>query len=180
MRKNKIIYSLSTRGLYSELFNLCLAMVYARQKNLHIELNTYLWNSRFKSGWIDYFESSWPFRLFGVMPWDIDNALEHAGVSFICSSDSSIVENCKDGGVVIVTYWNKTITSTVSVSNFGTPVTGSVPWIFKGAHTIAITYRDNKYWIYNAWNGATEALPYNSINYCTTGGAFIYGYYIAP
>ena len=58
MRKNKIIYSLSTRGLYSELFNLCLAMVYARQKNLHIELNTYLWNSRFKSGWIDYFEST--------------------------------------------------------------------------------------------------------------------------
>ena len=56
MKKNKIIYSLSTRGLYSELFNLCLAIVYAQQKNLLLELNTYLWNSRIKRGWLDYFE----------------------------------------------------------------------------------------------------------------------------
>lgn len=58
MKKNKIIYSLSTRGLYSELFNLCLAIVYAQQKDLLLELNTYLWNSRIKSGWLDYFEQT--------------------------------------------------------------------------------------------------------------------------
>ena len=58
MKKNKIIYSLSTRGLYSELFNLCLAKVYAQQKDLLLELNTYLWNSRIKSGWLDYFEQT--------------------------------------------------------------------------------------------------------------------------
>ena len=56
MNKTTIIYSLSTRGLYSELFNLSLAIVYARKKRLSLRLNTYLWNSRIKKGWQDYFE----------------------------------------------------------------------------------------------------------------------------
>lgn len=54
--RNKIIYSLSTRGMYSELFNLCLAIVYARHYHLELILNTWLWNSRTKKGWKDYFE----------------------------------------------------------------------------------------------------------------------------
>ena len=56
MKKTTIIYSLSTRGLYSELFNLCLAIVYSQHKHLSFKLNTWLWNSRFKKGWEDYFE----------------------------------------------------------------------------------------------------------------------------
>lgn len=56
MKKNKIIYSLSTRGLYSELFNLCLAIVYANHNQKYLKLNTWLWNSRIKKGWEDYFE----------------------------------------------------------------------------------------------------------------------------
>lgn len=56
MNKTAIIYSLSTRGLYSELFNLCLANVYAQQKHLSLKLNTCLWNARIKKGWQDYFE----------------------------------------------------------------------------------------------------------------------------
>jgi len=56
MNKTTIIYSLSTRGLYSELFNLSLANVYAQKKRLSLRLNTYLWNSRIKKGWQDYFE----------------------------------------------------------------------------------------------------------------------------
>lgn len=56
MKKRKIIYSLSSRGLFSELFNLCLAIVYAQQKGLMLQLNTMLWNARLKSGWLDYFE----------------------------------------------------------------------------------------------------------------------------
>ncbi|MBQ9232306.1 MAG: glycosyl transferase [Prevotella sp.] len=55
MKKNKIIYSLSTRGLYSELFNLCLAIVYSNYKHLSLSLNTWLWNSRIEKGWQDYF-----------------------------------------------------------------------------------------------------------------------------
>jgi hypothetical protein len=56
MKKNKIIYSLSTRGMYSELFNLCLAIVYAQHLQVRLKLNTWLWNSRIKKGWEDYFE----------------------------------------------------------------------------------------------------------------------------
>lgn len=56
MKKNRIIYSLSTRGLYSELFNLCLAIVYANHNQKYLKLNTWLWNSRIKKGWEDYFE----------------------------------------------------------------------------------------------------------------------------
>ena len=56
MKKSTIIYSLSTRGLYSELFNLCLANVYAQHKHLSLILNTWLWNSRIKKGWEDYFK----------------------------------------------------------------------------------------------------------------------------
>jgi len=56
MNRSTIIYSLSTRGLYSELFNLCLAVVYAQKKRLALRLNTCLWNSRVDRGWDDYFE----------------------------------------------------------------------------------------------------------------------------
>ncbi len=56
MKKNAIIYSLSSRGLYSELFNLCLAIIYAQHRHLSLTLNTWLWNSRIKKGWLDYFE----------------------------------------------------------------------------------------------------------------------------
>lgn len=56
MKKTKIIYSLSSRGIYSELFNLCLAIIYAHHHQLSLKLNTWLWNSRIKKGWQDYFE----------------------------------------------------------------------------------------------------------------------------
>ena len=56
MKKDRIIYSLSTRGMYSELFNLCLAILYARHHQQYLGLNTWLWNSRIKKGWEDYFE----------------------------------------------------------------------------------------------------------------------------
>ena len=56
MKKTTIIYSLSSRGLYSELFNLCLANVYTKHKHLSLILNTWLWNARIKKGWEDYFE----------------------------------------------------------------------------------------------------------------------------
>lgn len=60
MRKKKIIYSLSSRGLYSELFNLCLAIIYAQQKHLSLQLNTWLWNARINKGWQDYFTPTLP------------------------------------------------------------------------------------------------------------------------
>lgn len=60
MKKNKIIYSLSSRGLYSELFNLCLAIIYAQQNHLSLQLNTWLWNARIKKGWQDYFSATLP------------------------------------------------------------------------------------------------------------------------
>lgn len=56
MSNNIIIYSLSTRGMYSELFNLCLAIVYANHHQKYLKLNTWLWNSRINKGWEDYFE----------------------------------------------------------------------------------------------------------------------------
>lgn len=130
--------------------------------------------------WTHFFASTKPLRRLGVMPWEIDSALDSVGVCYESSWDSSIVEKCKNGGVAIVTYWNKTVTASVSPTPFSSPVSGSIPWVFGGAHTIAITYHDNCYWVYNAWNTVTDVKPYNSINYCTKGGAFIYGYYIAP
>ena len=58
MKKTKIIYCLTTRGIYSELFNLCLAIVYANHYQKHLKLNTWLWNSRIKKGWEDYFDAT--------------------------------------------------------------------------------------------------------------------------
>ena len=62
MKKNKIIYSLSSRGLYSELFNLCLAIIYAQRKHLSLQLNTWLWNARINKGWQDYFAPTLPCK----------------------------------------------------------------------------------------------------------------------
>lgn len=56
MKKNSIVFSLTTRGFYSELFNLSLAQVYARHYGLQLKLNSWLWNFRLSKGWEDYFE----------------------------------------------------------------------------------------------------------------------------
>lgn len=56
MRNKMIVYSLSTRGMYSELFNLCIAIVYASHYHMKLKVNTWLWNSRTEKGWLDYFE----------------------------------------------------------------------------------------------------------------------------
>ena len=56
MKKNNIIFSLTTRGFYSELFNLSLAQLYAHHYGLQIRLNSWLWNFRLNKGWEDYFE----------------------------------------------------------------------------------------------------------------------------
>jgi len=54
----KVIYSLTGRGLYSELLNLVLAILYCEKNNFKLVLNTYHWNSRLKKGWIDYFSNT--------------------------------------------------------------------------------------------------------------------------
>lgn len=55
MKKSKIIYSLTTRGLFSEILNLVLAIVYAKLYCKRIIVNTYNWNARIEKGWEDYF-----------------------------------------------------------------------------------------------------------------------------
>lgn len=56
MKKKRVVYSLTTRGLFSEIFNLLLAIVYAKINNEKIIVNTYHWNARINKGWEDYFE----------------------------------------------------------------------------------------------------------------------------
>ena len=58
MKKTKVIYSLTTRGLYSELFNLCLATVYCEKMGYELCINTFYWNAKIEKGWNDYFESA--------------------------------------------------------------------------------------------------------------------------
>jgi len=51
----KVYYSLTGRGLYSELLNLVLAIIYCEKNNLELIINSYFWNSRIDKGWEDYF-----------------------------------------------------------------------------------------------------------------------------
>ena len=57
MKKAKVMYCLTTRGLYSELFNLCLATVYCEKMGYELCINSYYWNAKIEKGWNDYFES---------------------------------------------------------------------------------------------------------------------------
>ncbi len=56
--RNIVVYSLTGRGLYSELINLVLASVYCEKNSLELVVNTYNWNAKYKLGWNDYFSSS--------------------------------------------------------------------------------------------------------------------------
>ena len=56
MKKTKVIYSLTSRGLYSELFNLCLATVFCKKTGYKLCVNSFFWNAKIKKGWNDYFE----------------------------------------------------------------------------------------------------------------------------
>lgn len=51
----KIIYSLSQRGLYSELVNLALAKVFADNHEYRLLVNSRHWNSKIKNGLSDWF-----------------------------------------------------------------------------------------------------------------------------
>ena len=51
----KIIYSLTHRGLYSELVNLALAKVYADKYNYRLLVNSRNWNSKIDNGLSDWF-----------------------------------------------------------------------------------------------------------------------------
>ena len=82
--------------------------------------------------WIDYFESRWYLRCAGVMPWEIDNALDVAGVSYEGSGDSFISERCKNGGVVILTYWNEVTLISEPATYYRGPVYGYFRNISRG------------------------------------------------
>lgn len=58
MEKKRIIYSLTTRGFFSELNNLVLAKVYADWHGMELVINTKNWNARIKEGWNDYFKNT--------------------------------------------------------------------------------------------------------------------------
>ena len=63
----KIIYSLTQRGLYSELVNLALAKVFADNYGYILLVNSRHWNSKIKNGlsewFIPYFdENDKPFK----------------------------------------------------------------------------------------------------------------------
>lgn len=60
MKKKRIIYSLTGRGLFSELSNLILAVVYATYNDEELIVNTRNWNARIEKGWNDYFEPTLP------------------------------------------------------------------------------------------------------------------------
>ena len=60
MKKKRIVYSLTGRGLFSELSNLALALVYADYNQEELTVNTRNWNARVEKGWSDYFESVLP------------------------------------------------------------------------------------------------------------------------
>ena len=57
MEKKRIVYSLTGRGLFSELSNLALGLVYADYNQEELTVNTRNWNERVEKGWSDYFES---------------------------------------------------------------------------------------------------------------------------
>lgn len=57
MKKTKVLYCLTTRGLYSELFNLCLAVVFCEKMGYKLCINSFYWNAKIEKGWNDYFES---------------------------------------------------------------------------------------------------------------------------
>lgn len=50
-----LYYSLTGRGLYSELMNLILAKIYCEENNINLVVNTRNWNSKYENGWEDYF-----------------------------------------------------------------------------------------------------------------------------
>ena len=127
---------------------------------------------------INYFSGPMTMRPFGVFPEEIGDYLDDFNVIYTQSYNSDIIENVKNGGVVIVTFWNSTSTVYTSYPhNLGGPIKTVVPNVFKGAHTVAITYRNGYYIVYNPSNQAEKPYKCQDI-YNYIGEGFIYGYYI--
>ena len=54
----KLIYSLGRRGFFSEINNMILAKIYAKDNNYEFSVNSLYWNCRLKKGLRDYFKLS--------------------------------------------------------------------------------------------------------------------------
>jgi hypothetical protein len=58
MKKTRIVFSLTSRGFYSEITNMALAKLYADYYGLKFVVNTYKWNARIHRGLSDYYKSN--------------------------------------------------------------------------------------------------------------------------
>ena len=126
-----------------------------------------------------WFEEKSSFRTFGVFPWEIDDYLDAQGIQYESSCSASLMNNVEAGGVIIVTFWNEVKPVGLISYPCATPVQATIPNVFSGAHTVAITYdpSDQKYCIYNAFNTRDTVYKISNINDYIAGG-YIYGYYI--
>ena len=124
-------------------------------------------NATYISCLTSYFEERGSVRLFGVFPWEIheyfvDRNIPHQRAKTLGELDTLL----SNGGTAIVTFWNDTIAGS------------SVPNVFCGAHTVAITYDGvGQYCVYNAFNNVTESRYYNSIE-DYIGRGYMDGFYI--
>ena len=126
-----------------------------------------------------YFSSQGESRIFGIMPWEIGSYLTLRGISYDSSSAADIIEKVQSKGVAIATFWNNPTTN-CRIYNPETgfiPMSVNIPNVFGGAHTVAITYSDGQYYVYNPYN--SQSSPSSDPDYINTITAgFIYGYYI--
>ena len=134
---------------------------------------------------ISYYEWRWYFLHHGTPTWLIGGCLSTLGAKYTHSYDSAIIEQCKNGGAVIVNVFNRRCTTNYcTVPGMGHEknlwTTAEIPSLTDGMHTVAITYQNGSYHVYNYNNTLTTANPFADYSDYLKERWFFDAYYVYP
>ena len=118
-----------------------------------------------------FFEARRPLstRVFGIYPWEFAGFYDYHRVSYTRTNNlNALQEHVSSGGTVLITFWNEEWTP------FG--ISTGAPYLFSGAHTVAIQGVGGTCFVYNASNFGAIAKRVMSIADYIEGGVLISGY----
>ena len=117
-------------------------------------------------------------RFFGVMPGEIGNCLANFGASFTEADSISELELLmENGGVAIVTRWNRTSVRSLTMLY---PILYESVDVSGGAHTMAVVHDGNgNYTVYNRYSNKPISYPYDSLEeFIGSEVRYVAGFYL--
>ncbi len=104
-------------------------------------------------------------RLFGIFPCGLRRYFKKQQIPYRTAKNVQALEALlKNGGVAVVTYWNRALW-------------GRIPWIFRGAHTVAVCC-DGRFTVYNRFSNQDRSYVFDDLAELLKNRVFMKGFFL--